>query len=148
MIEVNELQKRRVIGKLEKHLGSLVGKHVALLGVAFKPNTDDMREASSLVLAARLQAAGATVTAYDPIAEEVAAEMMPGVEFAADALSAVSGADAVVLVTEWDEFAALDLSELAKAMTGDVLIDGRNLFDPKAAAAAGLRYEGVGRASS
>ena len=148
MIEVNELQKRRVIGKLEKHLGSLVGKHVALLGVAFKPNTDDMREASSLVLAARLQAAGSTVTAYDPIAEEVAAEMMPGVEFASDALGAVSGADAVVLVTEWDEFAALDLSELAKAMTGDVLIDGRNLFDPKAAAAAGLRYEGVGRASS
>ena len=148
VIEVNELQKRRVIGKLEKHLGSLVGKHVALLGVAFKPNTDDMREASSLVLAARLQAAGSTVTAYDPIAEEVAAEMMPGVEFAADALGAVSGADAVVLVTEWDEFAALDLSELAKAMTGDVLIDGRNLFDPKAAAAAGLRYEGVGRASS
>ena len=75
----------------------------------------------------------------------VAAEMMPGVDFAADALSAVSGADAVVLVTEWDEFAALDLSELAGAMTGDVLIDGRNLFDPKAAAAAGLRYEGVGR---
>jgi UDPglucose 6-dehydrogenase len=145
VIEVNELQKRRVIGKLEKHLGSLVGKHVALLGVAFKPNTDDMREASSLVLAARLQAAGSTVTAYDPIAEDAAAEMMPGVDFAADALSAVSGADAVVLVTEWDEFAALDLSELAGAMAGDVLIDGRNLFDPKAAAAAGLRYEGVGR---
>ena len=74
--------------------------------------------------------------------------MMPGVDFASDALSAVSGADAVVLVTEWDEFAALDLGDVAKAMTGDVLIDGRNLFDPKAAAAAGLRYEGVGRASS
>jgi len=145
VIEVNELQKRRVIGKLEKHLGSLVGKHVALLGVAFKPNTDDMREASSLVLAARLQAAGSTVTAYDPIAQEAAAEMMPGVEFAGDALSAVSGADAVVLVTEWDEFAELDLAKLAGAMAGDVLIDGRNLFDPKAAAAAGLRYEGVGR---
>jgi UDPglucose 6-dehydrogenase len=146
VIEVNELQKRRVIGKLEKHLGSLVGKRVALLGVAFKPNTDDMREASSLVLAARLQAAGSSVTAYDPIAEDVAAEMMPGVEFAADALSAVAGADAVVLVTEWDEFAQLDLGAVAAAMAGDVLIDGRNLFDPKAAAAAGLRYEGVGRA--
>jgi len=146
VIEVNELQKRRVIGKLEKHLGSLVGKRVALLGVAFKPNTDDMREASSLVLAARLQAAGSSVTAYDPIAEAAARPMMPGVEFASDALSAVSGADAVVLVTEWDEFSKLDLSAVAAAMSGDVLIDGRNLFDPVAATAAGLRYEGVGRA--
>jgi len=145
VIEVNELQKRRVISKLEKHLGSLVGKRVALLGVAFKPNTDDMREASSLVLAARLQAAGSTVTAYDPIAEDAAAEMMPGVDFAPDALAAVSGADAVVLVTEWDEFAELDLAEVAKAMSGNVLIDGRNLFDPKSASAAGLRYEGIGR---
>jgi len=146
VIEVNELQKRRVIGKLEKHLGSLVGKRVALLGVAFKPNTDDMREASSLVLAARLQAAGSSVTAYDPIAEAAAQPMMPGVEFASDALSAVSGADAVVLVTEWDEFLQLDLLAVAAAMSGDVLIDGRNLFDPAAATAAGLRYEGVGRA--
>ena len=110
MIEVNELQKRRVIGKLEKHLGSLVGKRIALLGLAFKPNTDDMREASSLVLAARLQAAGAEVVAYDPIAEDEARHLMHGVEFADDALAAVTGADAVVLVTEWDEFKALDLA--------------------------------------
>ena len=79
VIEVNELQKRRVISKLQKHLGSLVGKTVALLGVAFKPDTDDMREASSLVLAARLQADGATVRAYDPVAEEEARRLMPGV---------------------------------------------------------------------
>jgi intein/homing endonuclease len=145
VIEVNELQKRRVIGKLEKHLGTLVGKRIALLGLAFKPNTDDMREASSLVLAARLQAAGAEVSAFDPIAEEEARQLMHGVRFAEGALDAVNGADAVVLVTEWDEFRDLDLRELAGAMSGDVLIDGRNALDPDAARAAGLRYEGIGR---
>src|SRR5438477_7828657 len=104
VIEVNELQKRRVIGKLQKHLGSLVGKTVTLLGLAFKPNTDDLREASSLVLAARLQAEGAHVRAYDPVAEAGAAELMPGVELAPGPMEAVAAADAVVLVTEWDEF--------------------------------------------
>jgi UDPglucose 6-dehydrogenase len=148
VIEVNELQKRRVIGKLEKHLGVLVGKRIALLGLAFKPNTDDMREASSLVLAARLQAAGAEVTAFDPIAEEEARHLMHGVAFAEDALSAVTGADAAVLVTEWDEFRSLDLGTLASAMRGDVLIDGRNALDPVAARAAGLRYEGIGRSAA
>ena len=146
VIEVNELQKRRVIGKLEKHLGTLVGKRVALLGLAFKPNTDDMREATSLVLSARLQAAGAHVTAYDPIAEEEARRLMPGIEFADDALGCVRDADAVVLVTEWDEFKNIDLSTVAGAMAGNVLIDGRNAFDPAAARAAGLVYEGIGRA--
>jgi UDPglucose 6-dehydrogenase len=145
VIEVNELQKRRVIGKLEKHLGTLVGKRIALLGLAFKPNTDDMREASSLVLAARLQAAGATVTAFDPISAEVAAPMLRGVELADDALGAVKDADAVVLVTEWQEFRELDLTAVADAMAGDVLVDGRNALDGQAAAAAGFRYEGMGR---
>src|SRR5690348_17713272 len=111
VIEVNELQKRRVMGKLQKHLGSLVGKRVGLLGLAFKPNTDDMREASSLVLSARLQAAGAEVAVYDPIAEDEAQELIVGVRFAADALDCVRGSDAVVLVTEWDEFKELDWSK-------------------------------------
>src|SRR6185295_6926353 len=107
VIEVNELQKRRVMSKLQKYLGSLVGKEIALLGLAFKPNTDDMREASSLVLSARLQAAGANVRAYDPIAEDEARHLMPGLTFADDTIGAVSGADAVVLVTEWPELAEL-----------------------------------------
>src|SRR4051812_38583081 len=145
VIEVNELQKRRVIAKLQKHLGSLVGKRIALLGLAFKPNTDDMREATSLVLSARLQAAGAHVSAYDPIAEEEARRVMPGLEFADDALGCVRGADAVVLVTEWDEFKQIDLGKVAEAMAGDVLIDGRNALDPEAVRAAGLLYEGIGR---
>ncbi|MEA2317114.1 MAG: UDPglucose 6-dehydrogenase [Solirubrobacteraceae bacterium] len=145
VIEVNELQKRRVIGKLEKHLGTLVGKRVALLGLAFKPNTDDMREATSLVLSARLQAAGAQVSAYDPIAEEEARRLMPRIEFAGDVLECVTGADAVVLVTEWDEFKSMDLDAVAERMAGRVLIDGRNALDPAAARAAGLTYEGIGR---
>jgi len=147
VIEVNELQKRRVIAKLQKHLGSLVGKEIALLGLAFKPNTDDMREASSLVLSARLQAAGAHVRAYDPVAEEQAAKLVRGVRLASSAEEAVAGADAVVLVTEWPEFKALDLAETAGLMRGSLLVDGRNFLEPEAARAAGLTYEAVGRPS-
>ncbi len=145
VIEVNELQKRRVIGKLHKHLGGLVGKRVALLGLAFKPETDDMREASSLVLAARLSADGAAVVAYDPVAEEQARRLVSGISFAESPLDAVSGADAVVLVTEWSEFMNLDWKLIAGAMSGDLVIDGRNALDPDAVRAAGLVYEGIGR---
>ena len=146
VIEVNELQKRRVIGKLHKHLGGLVGKRVTLLGLAFKPNTDDMREASSLVLSARLHADGALVTAYDPIAEEQARKLVTGgITFAGSALEAVRDADAVVLVTEWSELVGLDWGQVAQSMAGKVVIDGRNALDPDAIRAAGLVYEGIGR---
>jgi UDPglucose 6-dehydrogenase len=145
VIEVNELQKRRVIAKLQKHLGSLVGRRVALLGLAFKANTDDMREASSLVLAARLQADGATVAAYDPIAEHEARKRMHGVHFAASALEAVDGADAAILVTEWPEFRELDWHEVKARMAGDLLVDGRNFTDRDEVTAAGFTYEGIGR---
>jgi UDPglucose 6-dehydrogenase len=145
VIEVNELQKRRVIAKLQKHLGSLVGKEIALLGLAFKPNTDDMREASSLVLSARLQAAGAHVRAYDPVAEDEARKLIRGVDLASTAGEAIAGADAVVLVTEWPEFRTLDLGAVAEAMRGTLVVDGRNFLDPAAARAAGLTYEAVGR---
>jgi UDPglucose 6-dehydrogenase len=145
VIEVNELQKRRVIAKLQKHLGPLVGRTVALLGLAFKPHTDDMREASSLVLAARLQADGAKVRAYDPVAEEVARSLLVGVDFAQDALDALTGADACVVVTEWPEFAKLDWSAAAERMEGKLVVDGRNCLDPAAVTAAGLAYEGMGR---
>jgi UDPglucose 6-dehydrogenase len=145
VIEVNELQKRRVIGKLQKHLGSLVGKTVALLGLSFKAQTDDMREASSLVLAARLQADGARVRAYDPVAEAEARKLMLGVEFADSALDALAGADACILVTEWPEFAEIDWRAAAGAMRGRVVIDGRNFVDREAVKAAGFAYEGIGR---
>ncbi|HEY3865932.1 MAG TPA: UDP-glucose/GDP-mannose dehydrogenase family protein [Solirubrobacteraceae bacterium] len=145
VIEVNELQKRRVIGKLHKHLGPLVGKRIALLGLAFKPNTDDMREASSLVLSARLNADGASVSAYDPVAEEQARKLVSGIDFADSPLAAVAGADAVVLVTEWPEFIDLDWSAAAQTMRGRLVIDGRNALSPEAVRAAGLVYEGIGR---
>ncbi len=122
-----------------------MGKRIALLGLAFKPDTDDMREASSLVLSARLQADGATVCAYDPIAEEEARKLMTGVRFADSALGAVVDADACVLVTEWSEFAQLDWGAVADAMAGTLVVDGRNFVDRDAVAAAGLSYEGIGR---
>jgi len=145
VIEVNELQKRRVIGKLTKHLGSLAGKRIALLGLAFKPNTDDMREASSLVLSARLQGEGAEVVAYDPVAAGAASGLLPTTELAAGAEEALAGADAAVLVTEWPEFAALDWPAMAAAMRSAVIVDGRNYLDGEALRAAGFAYEGIGR---
>ncbi|MGO9759927.1 MAG: UDP-glucose dehydrogenase family protein [Solirubrobacteraceae bacterium] len=145
VIEVNELQKRRVIGKLHKHLGGLAGKRVALLGLAFKPNTDDMREASSLVLSARLHADGASVVAYDPVAEDQARALVSEIAFADSPMSAIEHADAVVLVTEWREFLELDWDAVAAAMSGNVVVDGRNALDPDAIRAAGLVYEGIGR---
>jgi UDPglucose 6-dehydrogenase len=145
VVEVNELQKRRVVNKLKRHLGSLVGKRIALLGLAFKPNTDDMREASSVVLAARLQAEGAIVRAYDPVAEEAATKLLTGVEMCGSAMDAIDGANALVIVTEWPEFGELDLAEVRRRMADPVVVDGRNLLDNEAVRAAGLVYEGIGR---
>jgi UDPglucose 6-dehydrogenase len=143
--EVNELQKRRVVSKLQRHVGDLAGKRIGLLGLAFKPETDDMRGASSLVLAARLLAEGAVVIAYDPVAEEEARKLMPQLAYRDSAFAAVEGADAIVLVTEWKELRELDWSEVARRMHGNLLIDGRNALDPDAVRAAGLSYEGIGR---
>jgi len=146
VIEVNELQKRRVVGKLEKHLGKLGGKTVALLGLAFKPNTDDLREAPSLVLASRLLAEGADVRAWDPVAD--ARHLLQGVTFCDSVLDAVSGADAAVIVTEWDELKSFPFDDAKGAMRTAVLVDGRNLLDPEQAREAGFVYEGIGRAAS
>jgi UDPglucose 6-dehydrogenase len=145
VIEVNELQKRRVIGKLESHLGSLRGKTVALLGLAFKPNTDDMREAPSIVLAGRLLAEGAKVRGWDPVADGSA--LPRGVEIVGSVPEAVQGADAAVIVTEWPELRDLASAETRDAMANPLIVDGRNLLDPAAARAAGFVYEGIGRPS-
>ncbi|MCW2950461.1 MAG: nucleotide sugar dehydrogenase [Thermoleophilia bacterium] len=145
VMEVNDLQKRRVVNKLNRHLGSLRGKRIALLGLAFKPGTDDMRDAASLVIASRLLAEGVDVRASDPISIEVARPMMRGVELFDDPMEMLAGADGAVLVTEWPEYAALDLAEVARVMRTPVLIDGRNLFAEGQADAAGLIYEGIGR---
>src|SRR6476661_4444886 len=149
VIEVNELQKRRVVGKLQKHLGGLVGKEIALLGLAFKPNTDDIREATALVLAARLQSEGAHVRVYDPVAMKPAAEMIGGSVIAESAEDALDGADGAVLVTEWPEFAQLDWTgEVRERMGNPLIVDGRNFLDRDALTAAGFTYEGVGRSSN
>ena len=146
VIEVNELQKRRAIGKLQKHLGSLVGREIALLGVAFKPNTYDIREATSLVLAGRLQSEGAHVRVYDPIASAAASGLLGGATVADSALAAVDGADAIVLVTEWPEFRELDWAgEVKKRLRSPVIVDGRNFLDRDALIGAGFTYEGIGR---
>jgi UDPglucose 6-dehydrogenase len=146
VIEVNELQKRRVVQKLRAHLGgSLVGRKIALLGLAFKPHTDDMREASSLVLAARLQGEGSEVVAYDPVAADVARDLLDGVELCDSALDALGDADAAVLVTEWPEFRELDWTMVASRMAHPLLIDGRNFLDSAAMVEAGFEYEGIGR---
>jgi UDPglucose 6-dehydrogenase len=143
VIEVNELQKRRVIGKLKKHLGSLSGTKVALLGLAFKPNTDDMREAPSIVLASRLLAEGAEVTAWDPVAD--ARELLQGVTFSDTPLEAVTGADAAVIVTEWPQLETLASAETRAAMRRPLIVDGRNLLEPDEVRAAGFAYEAIGR---
>jgi UDPglucose 6-dehydrogenase len=140
--EVNELQKRRVVQKLQKHLGPLRGKKIALLGLAFKPNTDDMREAPSRVIAYRLLAEGATVRAWDPVAHP---DDLIGIELTETVLDAVRGADAAVIVTEWPELATLASEEVRDAMARPLIVDGRNLLDPEATQAAGFAYEGIGR---
>jgi UDPglucose 6-dehydrogenase len=146
VIEVNEMQKRRAVRKLQKHLGSLVGKEIALLGVSFKPDTDDVREATSIVLAARLQGEGAHVRVYDPVALDNAGELLGGARICESALDALDGADAAVLVTEWGEFAELDWAGAVRdRMARPVIVDGRNFLDREALRAAGFTYEGIGR---
>ena len=146
VIEVNELQKRRVVTKLQKHLGSLRGKRVALLGLAFKPNTDDLREAPSIVLAARLLAEGAEVSAWDPVAD--ASGLLKGVRLGASALEALAGADAAVVVTEWPQIAELDWAGAKSVMRTSLVIDGRNVLDPHELKRLGFAYDAVGRAES
>jgi len=146
VIEVNELQKRRVIQKLQKHLGKLRGKKIALLGLAFKAGTDDMREAPSLVLASRLLAEGAEVRAWDPVARP--GELIKGAVLHETVAEAVRDADAAVIVTEWDELRGLASKEVLDAMARPLIIDGRNLLDPAVVRAAGFAYEGIGRPSS
>jgi UDPglucose 6-dehydrogenase len=146
VIEVNELQKRRVINKLQKYLGRLRGKRIALLGLAFKANTNDMREAPSVVLASRLLAEGAEVRAYDPVARP--GDLVSGMMTCDSVEDAVRDADAAVIVTDWDEFRSLASPAIRDAMARPLIIDGRNLLDPEEATAAGFTYEGIGRASS
>ena len=145
-VQVNDDRKASMVERVERALGGqLGGKRVGVLGLAFKPNTDDMREAPSIPLVNALVERGAEVSAYDPVAREQAEKMLSGIAFADDAYRAADGADALVIVTEWDEFRALDLDKLAATMRGKVLVDLRNVYDREDAEKAGLTYYGVGR---
>jgi len=143
---INERQKRLLFDVALRHFGSLAGKRVGLWGLAFKPRTDDMREAPALVLAQLLTGAGAEVRAHDPVAGEVAGRLLgPHVKIVAEPYQAAEGADALLLVTEWNEFRNPDLARLSATMRTKVLLDGRNVWDAGKARAAGFRYYGVGR---
>jgi len=145
VIEVNELQRRRVVAKLEKHLGKLRGRRIAVLGLAFKPGTDDMREAPSLVIASRLLAEGANVRTWDPVAD--ARTLLTGADQCETVLEALDGADAAVLVTEWPELGELDWGDVRRRMANPLVVDGRNFLDPAEMRALGFVYEGIGRAA-
>jgi UDPglucose 6-dehydrogenase len=145
-VDVNEAQKLRMIGKvLELADGSVEGKTIGVLGLSFKPNTDDMREAASIVLIRGLLRRGAKVRAFDPVAMENARRIMPEIEYVDDAYEAATGASVLVLVTEWNEFRQLDLDRLRAVMAEHAVVDCRNVYDPSDFEALGFRYEGVGR---
>jgi UDPglucose 6-dehydrogenase len=145
-VEVNDDRKASMVERVERALGGdLKGKRVGVLGLAFKPNTDDMREAPSIPLINGLAERGAEVSAFDPVAREQAEKIFSGIHFAASAEEVANGADALVIVTEWDEFRALDLETIAQSLKGKVLVDLRNVYDREEAEGAGLTYYGVGR---
>jgi UDPglucose 6-dehydrogenase len=145
-VKVNDDRKAQMVDRVERALaGSVSGKRVGVLGLAFKPNTDDMRDAPSIPLVNSLVERGATVSAFDPVARHQAEQILSGIEFADDAYAAADRADALVIVTEWDEFRALDLDRIASALRGKILIDLRNVYDRSEAEEAGLTYYGVGR---
>ena len=146
VVEVNAARKKAMAGKVIAHCGgSVEGKTIAVLGLTFKPNTDDMREAPSLDIIPALQGAGARVRAYDPAGLEAAKRLLDGVVWCEGVYEAMEGADALVIVTEWNAFRALDLARVKGLMKAPVMIDLRNIYDPEEMSAAGFRYASVGR---
>jgi len=148
-VQVNEDRKEHMAERVVRALGGNVsGKRVGVLGLAFKPNTDDMRDAPSIPIIKSLVEQGAEVSAFDPVARHQAEQVLSGIEFVDDAYAAAEGADVLVIVTEWDEFRALDLDRIAASLTGKILVDLRNVYDRSEAEEAGLTYYGVGRGRS
>jgi UDPglucose 6-dehydrogenase len=145
VMDINDDQRRKVVRKLDRALGDLRGKTIGLLGLAFKPNTDDMREAPAAYIARMLGSAGAEVRGYDPVAKEVASRMLPKMELLEDAYDLADGCDALVVVTDWNEFKNLDMVRIRDLMAGNVVIDGRNIYDPKQMNELGFYYRGIGR---
>jgi UDPglucose 6-dehydrogenase len=145
VVAANEFQKRSMLQRIKEVLGPLEGKQIAVLGLAFKPNTDDMREAVSLEVIKLLLENGARVRAYDPAAMEQAGRLLPAVKLAGNAYEAVTGAQCLVILTEWNEFKEMDLMRVKSIMKTPVIVDGRNILDPAKIKALGFTYRGVGR---
>ncbi len=146
VVEVNESRKRQMAEKVIAHCGgSVAGKTIAVLGLTFKPNTDDLREAPSLTILPALQQAGAEIRAYDPVGMAEAKELFEGIHWCQDAYATMEDADALVIITEWNAFRSLDLARVKKLMKSPVMVDLRNIYDPREMAAAGFRYTSVGR---
>ncbi|PIN85528.1 MAG: UDP-glucose 6-dehydrogenase [Candidatus Diapherotrites archaeon CG11_big_fil_rev_8_21_14_0_20_37_9] len=143
--KVNEYQKMLPVEKLKKELGSLSGKKICVLGLAFKPNTDDMREASSIKIIHALVKEKAQVVAVDPIAEENAKQFLPKIHYEKSPYAAAKGCDAVMLVTEWNEFLELDFAKIGAEMNSKIIVDGRNAYDREKLVAMGFKYIGIGR---
>ena len=145
VIRVNERQRELMVPKIERLVGDLKGKTIAVLGLAFKPGTDDMREAPSVDIIRILLERGATVRAYDPIAMDAAREYLPGITYAEDEYAAVTGADALVFMTEWNQFRALNMERVRELMRTPKIADLRNIYEPDAVSELGFEYVGVGR---
>jgi UDPglucose 6-dehydrogenase len=144
-MDINRDQRRQVLLKLRAILGELDEKVIGIWGLSFKPNTDDMRDAPSLEIIHLLQLEGAQVRAYDPVAMDLARRRLSNVTFCDDPYKVVEGADALVLVTEWNEFKQLDMDRVKASMRTPVLIDGRNIYDPEEMRTLGFTYRGMGR---
>jgi len=145
VMQVNGERRNILIERLRQLLGDLKGRRVGLLGLAFKANTDDMREAPSIDIAEELLAAGAKVHAFDPVAMENAKKLLPKVEMAKDAYELAKGTDALLVVTEWNEFKNLDLERIRDSMQQPIILDGRNIYQPEQMNSLGFTYFGVGR---
>ena len=145
VMEINRDMRRLVLQKVRGALGSVEDRVIGVLGLAFKPNTDDMREAPAVEIIHLLQSEGARVKAYDPAANEAARMLVPGVELCSDAYAVAEEADALLLLTNWSEFRRLDLDRLRQSMRYPLLVDGRNLYDPREMVAKGFFYQPIGR---
>ena len=145
VMEINDDRRPMTVHRMEEMLGTLNGKTIGLLGLSFKPNTDDMRDAPSIDIAKALLKAGAQVRAYDPVAMDIAAPLMPGVTMTNDPITLAEGCDALIVVTDWNEFKHLDLERVRDVMNQPVLLDGRNIYDPQLMLDLGFKYRGLGR---
>jgi UDPglucose 6-dehydrogenase len=148
VMEINTDQRKRAVTKVREILGGFRGKVIAVWGLTFKPNTDDMRDAPSISITRMLLNEGATVRAYDPVAVERAQELLPGVIYCESPYDAANEADAVLLLTEWNEFKQLDMARVRDLMHQPILLDGRNVYDPQILRELGFIYRGMGRGYS